>query len=273
MNRKSALGCALIIVAMGLGAVIFQCSRVGNVLNTVGGWFISDSQEVALGAEFYQEIMQSDETPPALDTTGSEGRALNNYIQSIGRTIVNNLDSDSRPENEHLTYRFTVLDDDTTVNAFAIPGGYICIYTGLIKTAENEDEIAGVLAHEVGHITQQHYIDALGLQYVKKLVFGDDANVIVDLAAAMGSLKMSRDNEYEADSCGVEYLAQSGYNPSGMKTFLQKLAQSGSSAFELFSTHPATDKRVANADRLVDDTPASVRDRALTPKDVPGRWQ
>jgi predicted Zn-dependent protease len=263
----------LVLVVIVLSLSLQRC----GVSDTVADWIVSDSAEVAMGTDFYEQIVESSEYTVLDTTAGEENRKLTRYIQKIGRGIVNSLDEDSRPENEHLEYVFTVIDEDTTVNAFALPGGYVFIYTGLIKAAETEDEIAGVMAHEVGHITQRHGINRMveqaGIQYVKRIVLGDDTSLVVDALQALLFLRYSRADEYEADSCAVEYLAMSGYNPKGMRSFLQKLAENGGWQFEPLSTHPSGENRISALDSLLLDQPGDVLQRPRDGKDVPSRWQ
>lgn len=241
--------------------VLFQCSDVLE-------WFISDEEEVAMGTDFYNQLCADTENYPLLDTVGNPtNKQVVDYVDSIGRYLATH--QTSRPENEYLRYHFSVIDNDTTVNAFAVPGGYIFIYTGLLKAARNEAEIAGVLGHELGHITQRHGVDAMGMSYVKQLIFGDDPGLIVEAVSALVFLKFSRENEYEADSCAVEFLIQSGYNPSGMKTFLELLAANSEWNFEPLSTHPETSKRVDAVASLIATKPSYVNSLSVPDKKIP----
>ena len=244
--------------------VLFQCSDVLE-------WFVSDEDEVKMGTDFYNQILSNPNEYPILDTVGNEqNRLLYEYIDSIGRWIATH--QTVRPENEYLTYHFSVIDNDTMVNAFAVPGGYVFIYTGLIKVARNEAEIAGVIGHEIGHIAKRHGVDQLvkqmGVEYVKQLIFGSDPSLITDVVTALVFLKFSRENEYEADSCGVEFLISGGYNPSGMKTFLQLLADNSGWSFEPMSTHPDTEKRVEAVGDLINTKPDYVNSLPVPDKKI-----
>lgn len=233
---------------------LYTCSELSD-------WFVTDEDEVNMGTDFYNQILADADEYPVLDTVGNEkNRLLYDYIDSIGHWIADH--QTVRPENEYLKYDFTVIDKDTVVNAFAIPGGYVFIYTGLIKAAANEAEIAGVLAHEITHIAKRHGVDRLvklmGVEYVKQLIFGDNSSLIADAVTALVFLKFSRDHEYEADSNAIEFLITSGYNPNGMKTFLQLLADNSGWNFEPASTHPDPKKRVEAAQRIIASKPTSV---------------
>ena len=242
--------------------VLFQCSDVLE-------WFISDEEEVSMGTDFYNQILANPNEYPVLDTVGNEkNRLLYDYIDSIGHWTADH--QNVRPENEYLKYSFTVIDKETEVNAFAIPGGYVFLYSGLIKAATNEAEIAGVLAHEIAHIAERHGVDQLvkqrGVDYVKQLIFGNDPSLIAEVVTSLVFLKFSRENEYEADSNAIEFLIKGGYNPNGMKTFLQLLADNSGWNFEPVSTHPDPQKRVEAAQSIIASKPASVNSLPTPPK-------
>lgn len=150
--------------------------------------------------------------------------ALQNKIASIGDRIVSVCDR------KELHYYFKVLDEKE-VNAFSLPGGYVYINMGLIKETENDDEIAAVIAHEVGHIVAQHAAKrmqgALGYDFLMALaVFGArDATFAKGAQFALGQvfLSYSRDDELLSDKLSVKYITAAGYNPAAVITFLEKL--------------------------------------------------
>ncbi len=241
---------------------LFTCSELSD-------WFVTDEDEVNMGTDFYHQILADSSEYPVLDTVGNEqNRLLYDYIDSIGHWIADH--QTVRPENEYLKYHFTVIDKDDVVNAFAVPGGYVFLYTGLIKAAANEAEIAGVIGHEIAHIAKRHGVDQLvkqmGVEYVKQLIFGDDPSLIAEVVTALVFLKFSRENEYEADSNAVEFLITGGYNPNGMKTFLQLLADNSGWNFEPVSTHPDPKKRVEAAQRIIASKPSTVNSLPTPPK-------
>jgi predicted Zn-dependent protease len=215
---------------------------------TAADWFISDQQEVDMGTQFAVEIAKDSSNYPPYHGNP----AVTSYIDSIGQVIVRHMgDRDS------LNYHFQVLGD-TNINAFAVPGGFVWMNIGLFAKARNEAEIAGVLAHELGHITMRHGAQMLvkqyGISFVLDLVVGDSTKLrsVMDIAAGLWFLKFSKDNEFQADSCAVEYLVKAGYHPDGMKTFLEYLAQMGGEPFfEPLSTHPPTEERVKRVAALI----------------------
>lgn len=160
--------------------------------------------------------------------------------------------SDQIPENP---YRFdvTVVRSDT-VNAFALPGGYVVVFTGLMKKAENPEEVAGVLAHELNHVVQRHAMErivkTLGLVAIASIVFGNQEG-LVGLAKQLGiellTLKFGREQETEADVTGIRLVHRAKIPPDGMIRFFEKLSESDKLHVELLSTHPMS---AARAERL-----------------------
>lgn len=224
--------------------LIIQCS---NLLDTVADLFISDEEEVNMGKQFHQEILNSPNEYPIYTAKPS----LNNYIDSIGQII-------ATVQDRNIDYHFTIIDDDTTINAFAAPGGYIYIYTGLILAADNETEVAGVLAHEIGHIVERHSIERLlriyGRSFIIEAIFGQNAENWSQIYNTFREFKYSKEAEFEADSCAAVFLSKADYNPIGMRSFLKKLLDfSGPDSFlsKLLSTHPPTEERIESVHRII----------------------
>ena len=240
------------IVALVTITSFFLCNKITD-------WIVSDAEEAAMGDNLYEQIVSNTTDYPLIDRDNNpKHKLLGRYIDSIGYEIQKN--QTARPENEHLKYTFDVIDNNTTINAFAIPGGHMFFYTGLIKQARNEAEIAGVIGHELAHITQRHGVQQLvklsSVEYVQQLIFGDDPNVLTEAAKSLLFLKFSRENEYEADSLSTTFLSGAGYNPKGMQTFLELLAQNSGWSFEPLSTHPDTEKRVEAVKRIIGSNPS-----------------
>jgi len=152
-----------------------------------------------------------------------------------------------------------IIQDDATLNAFAAPGGFIYVYTGLIKFLDTEDQLAGVMGHEIAHADQRHSINQLkkqfGVQLLLDLALGQNQGVLTQVAAGLLALSFSRDDEAEADEFSVIYLCETDYNASGAAGFFEKIeAAGGSSGPEFLSTHPDPGNRVqdiqANEDEL-----------------------
>jgi predicted Zn-dependent protease len=148
-------------------------------------------------------------------------------------------------------YRFevTVVKSDV-VNAFALPGGYVVVFTGLMKKAESPEEVAGVLAHELNHVLQRHglerIIKQLGFVAVISIVLGNPpglGGVMKQVGVELMTLKFGRAQETEADTTGLDLLYRAKINPEGMITFFQRLAEKDEGRVEWFSTHPMSSAR------------------------------
>lgn len=156
------------------------------------------------------------------------------------------------PDNPY-KFEVTVVKSDV-VNAFALPGGYIVVFTGLMKKAESGEEVAGVLGHELNHVLQRHGLERivkqLGLVAVVSIVLGDQqglAGVMRQLGVELMTLKFGREQETEADLTGLQLLVQAKIDPSGMVSFFQRLAEKDEGRMEWLSTHPMSQGR---AERL-----------------------
>lgn len=141
--------------------------------------------------------------------------------------------------------------EDARVNAFALPGGHVVVFTGLLKAADSADEVAGVLAHEISHVEARHSLRALlhglGLRAVMAVALGDYAGgVWGDMAGELGRLSYSRDLEREADLDGLKHLRRAGLAAEGMARFFEKMATpDGHGGVEWLSSHPASGERLA----------------------------
>ncbi len=163
-------------------------------------------------------------------------------------------------DRQDLKYNFSIVDDKE-FNAFAIPGGSIYVNSGLIQAA-NDDELAAVLGHEVGHVAARHSVKrlqtVLGYQLVAAIALGASGQQqilqAVDVAFNMVVLGFSRKDEYLADKLGVKYTKAAGFNPHGMVTFFQKLQKEGKTAgFNLvfLSSHPPIEDRIKQAENEI----------------------
>lgn len=220
--------------------------------------FMDAEDEIRIGAE---------EHPKMLEAFGGayDDAALTAYVNAIGQRMV------AKSELPDLKFQFIVLNDDT-VNAFALPGGYIYLSRGLIALAEDEAELAGVIGHEIGHVTARHsaqrYSSAMatniGLTAVSILgsVLGAPSGLgnLASFGAQAALQSYSRSQELEADKLGVRYMTQLGYDPSALGDFFAKLhahteiqaKKAGKSAdnFSIMQTHPRTADRISQAETL-----------------------
>lgn len=147
--------------------------------------------------------------------------------------------------------------EDPAINAFAVPGGYIVVNTGLIQAADSAEEVAGVLAHEVQHIERRHTLKnmahSLGLRAALSLALGDiGGGALGETAANLSELKFSRDLESESDRLGLLALKHAGIAPQGMVSFFDKLRkQEGAAPPALLSSHPASEERMQTLTAMI----------------------
>lgn len=204
---------------------------------------LSDKQEVALGEQINQQLVKE-------DVKIYSDRSLNAYVNRIGQRLAR---ESSRPPTEEYKYTFQVVDDDK-VNAFATMGGFVYVHTGLLKAADNEAQLASVLAHEIGHVTERHAIKQMRQMAIASglaSAAGLDNNTAVQLGVELALRRPhSRQAEYEADRVGLQMLGSAGYAQSATIDFMKKLLD-GPSPPTVLSTHPGTRDRIqALSDRL-----------------------
>ncbi|HEX7117880.1 MAG TPA: M48 family metallopeptidase [Longimicrobiales bacterium] len=220
------------------------------------GCGISRQEEVELGRQYAAEINRE---LPIVDDPAS-----NRYINLLGDRI-------ARQGGRGLDYTFYIVNTDA-VNAFAVPGGYIYVNRGLIAETDNLSELAGVIAHEVGHVEERHSVEQiermqranLGLNVAYILLGrapGTLERVGIQVAGAAIFAGFSRAAENEADAVAVPLLVGAGINPNGLVTFFQKLLRERqrrpSTIEQWFSTHPLTEDRIQNTRAIIARIPAS----------------
>jgi beta-barrel assembly-enhancing protease len=225
----------------------------------INGGFISWmsgglEKEVALGRYLAAEV---DREAKFVDDP-----IITEYVNRVGQNIV--LHSDAK-----VPFTIKVIDSDE-VNAFALPGGFFYVNRGLILAADNEAELAGVMAHEIAHVAARHAVEnqakATLAEYgmlAGSIVFGGIPGMIINnvgpLAAILGFMKFSRSAESEADKLGVQYLYAAGYDPNALATMFEKLAAKNKKKpgfiSKAFSTHPQPPERRAASLTLVSRFP------------------
>lgn len=212
---------------------------------------LPESQEASIGASEHDKVKATYGdfiTGPIAD-----------YVSQLGQKIAANT------ERSDVQYKFYVIDSPI-VNAFAVPGGYIYISRGLITLANNEAELAGVIAHEIGHITGRHAaarmsqgaLVGIGAAILSAATGSNAVGQVANVGSDLYIKSYSRGQENEADNLGVRYLAKAGYDARAMASFLASLdaqtkldqriaGKSEGSGFNYFSTHPVTSERVSLA--------------------------
>ena len=228
----------------------YDVARIGMRGIGKGMNFYSVDREVAMGREL------------AGDVEGS-ARVLNDpvvteYINRIGQNIVRNSDA-------QVPFTIKVLDAEE-VNAFALPGGFFYVNSGLVLAADNEAELAGVMAHEIAHVAARHATknatkaEIFNLATIPLIFLGGPAGLAARQAAGilvpMGLLKFSRNAEREADLLGMEYMYAAGYDPAAFLEFFEKLAvktkEKRSILAKAFASHPMTGDRIRDAQKTID---------------------
>jgi predicted Zn-dependent protease len=211
--------------------------------------FYGLDKEVALGRQLSSEVDRSSKfiTDPL----------VTEYVNRVAQNIV--LHSDAK-----VPFTIKVIDSND-VNAFALPGGFLYVNRGLLEAAENEAELAGVLSHEIAHVTARHGIEQMSkgqlLNYasIPLFIFGGIGGYIAQqvgsILVPLTFLKFSRGAEKEADRLGAQYMWAAGYDPNALVTFFEKLQQKDKkkpgTISKLFSTHPLTGDRIEEVNQLI----------------------
>lgn len=226
------------------------------VMTGCGTWFgtaaadalVPVEQEVELGDQIAEELAE--------ELSFSDDEELTGYVVGLGEDLLEVVDR----THEDLEFSFYLVDDDEMVNAFAIPGGGIYIFTGLIKAMDNEAELAAVMGHEIAHVTRRHIAQRLiaiyGVDAVANAALGEDpglvGQLVRDVAQQGFMLSYSREQERDADRFGVRYQSAAGYDPEGFITFFQKL-EGAPTPPTFLSTHPPAGERIDNIRDHIDE--------------------
>lgn len=223
-------------VVVGLGLMLWFGSDL------IVEWAVARipvSWEQKLGETVYQDFL-------AKETVLKEGPAVTAVQDMIQRMT-------AKIPNNPYTFQVSVVQSPV-VNAFALPGGYVVVFTGLMKKAESGEEVAGVLSHELNHVLQRHGMErivrTMGLAAVVSVLVGDQQGLIGlarQLGMELATLKFGREQETEADVTGIRLLHDARIAPDGMIRFFERLSEKDKERVELFSTHPMS---AARAERL-----------------------
>ena len=239
--------------------LILSCCFViyGCATNPVSGMpdfvTITELQEISIGASYHESILKESKI--------LDNKELNDYFDNLGQKLA------KKSHRPNLKWTFTIIDDPT-FNAFATPGGYVYMYRGMLNYFNSEDELAGVIGHEIGHITARHAVRGMSTAQLTNLLLGIlQSNVpggqltgnAFNLVNVIINRGYSRKFELEADQLGEEYLENNDYNPNAMAAFLKTLMNSDELEKKIaetenrepnigyhgiFSTHPDNEKRI-----------------------------
>lgn len=230
-------------------AIFIACDKNKNVV------LFSVQNDQQLGQQVSQQIASDTITYPLLSET--QYPEAYTYLRNIVNKILNSGKVKYRNE---FAWEVHIINDDSVLNAFCTPGGYIYVYTGIIKYLDTEDELAGVLGHEIGHADLRHSSRQLqnqyGISFLLNLLVGNNPNdvekIASQLAGTLGTLKFSREYESEADKNSVIYLSGTEYACNGASGFFKKLRDNGqcnSTKLVWLSTHPAPCDRIDAIDQ------------------------
>jgi len=227
-----------------IASAFFQSCEQSNIF--------SDKDDVELGEQFDKEIKANPKEFPMLQ--GHQD--IKDYISSIGKEILN---SPKIKKRSIYPYQFQVIDD-TIINAFCTPGGYVYIYTGLMKFLDNESGLAGVVGHEIAHAERRHVTQRLtayyGVSMLLGFILGGNPSMLAEIAAnlfvGLAFLKNSRDDETEADYYSIQYLKSTKWYPGGITFFFDKIKEeqrkngtTPGGLDRMLSTHPLPNDRIS----------------------------
>jgi predicted Zn-dependent protease len=225
--------------------------EIGNTDPGKGVNFYSLEREIALGKEMAAEVER--------EARLCDDPAITEYVNRLGQNLVRNSDA-------KVPFTIKVLDSDE-VNAFALPGGFLFVNSGLILKADNEAELAGVMAHEIAHVAARHGTkqatrgELINYASIALMMMGGWTGYAIreaaSIAVPMGFLKFSRGMEAQADHLGLEYMYKTGYDPVAFVDFFEKLHSLEKSKpgliSKVFSSHPMTNDRIQAAQKEIQD--------------------
>lgn len=227
-----------------LAAVTLSSCSIVNKVKKEGINVFTIQQDRDFGAKVAAEIDGNPAEYPVLDS--AQFKEVYAYIYKVRNNILN---SGKVQHKNDFQWRVRVIKNDSILNAFCTPGGYIYVYTGILKFMDSEDQFAGVLAHEIAHADLRHSTRQMtklyGVDVLLNIIAGN-YEMIKQVTESIIGLKFSRDHETEADQGSVEYLCPTPYNAAGGAGFFQKVEEmsKGGKQIEFLSTHPSPANRI-----------------------------
>ena len=237
ISRKLSIG-----LISFLGVVFLAACSKAPVTGRQQLMLVSESQAQELGVQAYKEALGKSKL--------SQDPKYVNQVRRVGARVAQVA---QKPEYQ---WEFNVIDDAKMVNAWALPGGKVAVYTGLLNLGVSDDELAAVMGHEVAHATAQHSRERMSQAMAQQIglqalgasgKLGEGALQAVNLALGIGvGLPFGRKQESEADYIGLDLMSKAGYNPRSAVTFWQKMeaAAGGAKPPEFLSTHPSSEHRI-----------------------------
>lgn len=237
MNMKNSI----FLMMFSLIIMLSSCQK------GTGVFLFSVQDDIDLGAQVDAEIKGSGEFNILDRNTNQEAYA---YLEAMKNEILEGGEVNFKDE---FVWDLNIIDDDNTLNAFCTPGGYIYVYTGLIKYLENSSSLAGVMGHEIAHADRRHSSKQLQQTYGISMLLsllssttGDNGELLGKIAGTLTTLAFSRADETQADEYSVKYLCPTDFDAAGAANFFQKIIDEGNPSPPAFlSTHPSPDNRVS----------------------------
>lgn len=254
MSNLIRVGIALLLSLFGL---INYCS------NTVYNPITGENQRVQLSAE--QEIVLGVQAQPQMAAQHGgllPDEVLQQYIDRVGNQVVQKSTAAQSP----YPFEFHLLRDQTSINAFALPGGQVFVTAALFKQLASEAQLAAVLGHEIGHVVARHGAEHLAKQQLGQALAtalviaasdgedgGQQATVLAQAVNQLVGLRYGREDELESDRLGFRFITEAGYDPEGIVEVMKILgsARRGKQQPEFFSTHPSPDNRIKRLEDLI----------------------
>src|SRR5438105_4907878 len=244
--------CRVVAILGLILALVFTAYAADSRTKLKPGWnLFSSQQDIEMGRESAKE---AERQLPILND-----RQAATYINTLGQNLAAHAPGEKYP------YQFKIVND-TAINAFALPGGFVYVNRGAIEAADSENQIAGVMAHEIGHVVLRHGTNQVSKAYLAQAplsilggMLGSNSigSVLAQLGVGLGLnslfLKYSRDAESQADLMGTQILHDSGYDPRGMVEFFEKIqAESKGRAVEFLSDHPNPENRISTVQHEIE---------------------
>lgn len=238
--------------------LLVQCA---GFFKSAGEMLVSDEDEVKLGTQFNNTLRTNDTAKQEFPLFVPRNQAqsdFQNYVVGICNQALAAVPENERPK---YPFTFTLIDKDVE-NAFAVPGGYVYIYTGILKKVQDESELAGIVGHEITHVTHHHFRESLAKQEalgltLQALLGATNAGQVSQMAAGTAfqlvGLKFSRSNEADADRGGTMLLGRTGHNPMGIANFFARMK--GPNIPEWLADHPGSGNRVKAVEKQVNADP------------------
>lgn len=238
--------------------LLFACVALGTACDKNDNFVLFSVQnDVDLGKQVQTEVAND---PQYKLLSPDDYPQVYTYLGGMRDAILNSGEIEYKDE---FAWELHVIQDDAVQNAFATPGGYIYIYTGLIKYLDHADDLAGVLGHEMAHADLRHTVRNLqkvyGVSLLLNVALGQDPSALEEIAAqitgTLAGLSFSRDFEQEADAHSVEYLAHTQYACNGAALFFIKMTSEddGDQTPEFLSTHPNPDNRIESINEKAEE--------------------